>query len=309
LTPPEGDDGVTSWAEQIAVSPPPTPFETLPAALHHAPTGADLPTAIDTVKLEQPIADYLARDDAPIPMTSDREFYHGERHFEWWLSGLQDYLSIKHLIGSHGCPLLPGHRVLELGAASGRVTRHLLAQEPKVEVWASDINSRHVAWMQTFLDPRLNAFQNSVLPHLPIEDGTFDLVSAFSVFTHIDEFETAWILELRRILKSGGMAYLSIHSDHLWRRVPSLPGLLDQLLALRPFVTDFDLSPELFSQPMPQGRVVLRDTRSNVYNTQVFHSIDHVRAVWGRFFEIVEIIPGGHGYQDVVLLRKAVSAL
>jgi SAM-dependent methyltransferase len=173
-----------------------------------------------------------------------------------------------------------------------------------LEVWATDINFRHVAWMQTFLDRRLVAFQNTVLPHLPVPDESFDLVCAFSVFTHIDEFETAWMLELRRILRGGGVAYLSIHSDHLWQRTPSIPRFLNSLLAMNEFVTDYDIRPELFAQPMPHAKVVFRNAQSRIYNTNVFHSLEYVRQVWGRFFEVIDFVPGGHGYQDVVLLQK-----
>jgi SAM-dependent methyltransferase len=275
--------------------------------MQHATSGGEVLTLFDTVHLERPLADYLARDTAPLPVTSDREFYHADRHYDWWLSGLKDYLAIKQLLVRHGSHLGRDSRVFELGAASGRVTRHLLAQEPELEVWATDINFRHVAWMQTFLDPRLNAFQNTVLPHLPLEDRSFDLISAFSVFTHIDEFETAWILELRRLLKAGGFAYLTIHSDHLWGRLLTVPRFLEALLAMREFVTDYDIRTELFAAPMPHPKVVFKDTRSQIYNTNVFHSLNYVRSVWGRFFEVVDFVPAGHGYQDVVLLRKPVA--
>jgi len=37
----------------------------------------------------------------------------------------------------------------------------------------------------------------------------------------------------------------------------------------------------------------------------VFHSLDYIRNAWGRFFDVVDIIPKGHDYQDVVVLRKS----
>ena len=36
----------------------------------------------------------------------------------------------------------------------------------------------------------------------------------------------------------------------------------------------------------------------------VFHSLDYLRGAWGRFFEVVEIVPEGHSYQDLVVLRR-----
>jgi ubiquinone/menaquinone biosynthesis C-methylase UbiE len=46
---------------------------------------------------------------------------------------------------------------------------------------------------------------------LPIEDRTFDLVSAMSVFTEVDEAETSWLLELHRIMKPSGSAIVTVH--------------------------------------------------------------------------------------------------
>ncbi len=38
-----------------------------------------------------------------------------------------------------------------------------------------------------------------------MEDGSFDLIWAVSVFTHLAETWSAWLLELHRVLKPGGI--------------------------------------------------------------------------------------------------------
>jgi SAM-dependent methyltransferase len=50
-----------------------------------------------------------------------------------------------------------------------------------------------------------------MVPHLPFEDRSFDLVYCGSLFTHIDDLAEAWFLELHRILRSGGRLYFSIN--------------------------------------------------------------------------------------------------
>jgi len=54
--------------------------------------------------LEEPLArvaalaeleHWLERDTMPIPATNDREYYYDDRHFEYWLSGLDDCLKIQ----------------------------------------------------------------------------------------------------------------------------------------------------------------------------------------------------------------------
>jgi SAM-dependent methyltransferase len=44
---------------------------------------------------------------------------------------------------------------------------------------------------------------------LPREDGSFDLIYAFSVFTHISDAWSAWLLELHRLLAPGGLLVAS----------------------------------------------------------------------------------------------------
>jgi len=45
---------------------------------------------------------------------------------------------------------------------------------------------------------------------LPFEDSSFDLVYCGSVFTHVSDLADAWFLELRRILRKGGYAYINL---------------------------------------------------------------------------------------------------
>ena len=51
-------------------------------------------------------------------------------------------------------------------------------------------------------------------PICPFEDNYFDLVYGISVFTHISDLADAWFLELLRVLRPGGHAYLTIHDEH-----------------------------------------------------------------------------------------------
>ncbi|MEZ5830645.1 MAG: class I SAM-dependent methyltransferase [Dongiaceae bacterium] len=247
---------------------------------------------------------YLEQDPHALPVTADREGYYGDGHFDWWLSGLNDYLRVKDVLAKNGANLSSGDELFELGCASGRVLRHFACHEPKCAVWGADINLRHVEWVRQFLPQRIRIFQNTILPQLPIADGTMSLVCAFSVFTHIDDMELAWICELRRILKPGGIAYLTIHSEHTWQRLgPGLP-VYDALISQRDKIADYRVSAELFKQPMPEDKMVFCWDASGTYSSNVFHSTNYIRDTWGRFMEIKEIIVGGHSYQDVVVMMR-----
>lgn len=51
-------------------------------------------------------------------------------------------------------------------------------------------------------------------PPLTFESGYFDVVSSFSVFTHLNErLQDLWLLEIARVLKPGGIVILSVHGE------------------------------------------------------------------------------------------------
>lgn len=258
---------------------------------------------VDPALLERDLESYVRRDPYPIPVPEDREGYGEERHFEYWLTGLQDYLKLKATLRRHGVPVEAPFALLDLGCATGRVLRHFLSQEEGLELWGTDIYDNHALWIAQHLPRDVRVFQCSTLPTLPLPDDHFSAVSAFSVFTHIDELESAWLAELRRVLKPGGIAYLTVHSDRTWASMEPGMGVYDDLLRLAPYITDIVVNPELFQGPMPGDKAVFR-WFSTAYHMNVFHSEIHIRRVWGNLFEVLEIVTRGSGYQDVVVLRK-----
>ncbi len=248
------------------------------------------------------IGNYSIKDLSPIPQTKDREHYHGDNHLDYWLSGLSDMLKIQESAGMAGVEL-KGGRYFELGCASGRVIRHVDAQTD-AEVWCCDINNRHTEWVRMFLPSRIKIFHNTTMPYLPLQDSYFDVVAAFSVFTHIDDLETAWLMELRRILRSGGVAYITIQSDSVWEKYKQ-GWIKNNLMPLSKVITDYKIDEQFFKNSLPSEKTVIWwPTDFQCYNSTVFHTSDYIRREWGRLFSSVEIIRDGHTFQDVVVLKK-----
>lgn len=286
-----------NWASAIAKTERSEQMQALPCVSHYA--GAEPWIHFDRVPLEYSLEEYVSRDPWPLPHTADREGYHGDRHYDYWLSGLKDYLSIKYALLGQNSTLSQAAPILDFGCASGRVLRHLLCNDPDVEVWGADIDVRLIDWILRYLGDGPRAFHSTTLPFLPVEDNFFGLLYALSVFTHIDEFELAWLCELRRILRPGGIAYVTVHTDHTWNLLgPN--HMLYYVLIEQP---RFNITPESFRAPMPTERLVFK-WPGQVNNSAIFFSTDYLHRVWGRFLDVVDIIREGSDYQDVVLLRK-----
>ena len=237
---------------------------------------------------------HLAIDEAPLPCPEDREGYYGNDHFAYWASGLYDWLNLrKAACELHQAP----QRYLDIGCASGRVLRHA-ALDPGVTAWGCDISRRHVDWCNAFLPENITIFQNTSIPTLPLESNSFDVVSAYSVFTHIESFETTWLAELRRILRPGGIAWLTIHSDHtLIKMAPDWP--LYGAVATHPDFAAINAEREMHSD-----RMIFRWHNSKSYSSNVFYRRPYIQKVWGRIMKIKRYINEFPQYQDVVILQK-----
>jgi SAM-dependent methyltransferase len=245
--------------------------------------------------LRQPaVVELIQSDEMPIPATEDRENYYDERHIEYWISGLADCRKMESYLPSGRA------RYLDFGGATGRVSRHITRNAER-EVWLCDINANWIAWIDQYFNRPIRAFQNRIQPSLPLEDGYFDLVSAFSVFTHLDQDEMPWLLELRRILRPGGYLYLTVLDENVWNRLkdPAWEWLFRSIARGR---NDAFLA-ERCQKPLEE-RVVLEYSEAEAYNINTFLPRGYLERKWGPLFDEISFFEDNHNYQTVVVLKK-----
>ena len=182
-----------------------------------------------------------------------------------------------------------GKRVLDFGCGAGRTLRHFLDEGARAEFYGCDIDRPSIAWLAEHLSPPLHVFVSGELPSLPQPDGFFDLVYAFSVFTHVTDHWAGWLLELHRVLKPQGLLFATFLGEPHWKEFEQ--GLWD---------------------PDRVGMNVIK--KWNPWDTGgpvVFHSEWWLREHWGRGFEIVSFElrdPGEPNGQGAALFcRRPVS--
>ena len=248
---------------------------------------------------------YLEADGFPIPNSRDREFFFGDKDYEYWVCGLSDYFLLQQVCKDEGVPFNQDLAYADLGAASGRVVRHFIANHRKAkEFWGIDLNRNNIDWMRKYLPKNLNCFQNTSLPHLPLPDASLDMVSAFSVFAHIEDFEQAWLYEIRRILKPGGICVISFYGERLWHELDGDHFIYRWLFDHNNHILNWDIKEELFQSPMPKPRVAFTFDERQPNRPSVFFSDSYIHDSFGRAMEVRKIIPRAHVFQDVVVLRK-----
>ncbi|MEA5557590.1 class I SAM-dependent methyltransferase [Nodularia spumigena] len=179
-----------------------------------------------TITPAQDLETTRARDGLPLPPRSLWRGYADSpaRYLELAENHVRSMLSTLH--GAAIAPA-PGSRVLDFGCAAGPMLRVLHTNRPDLELWGCDIDPLAIDWCRRHLPTTLRLFTNTTAPHLPIPDATFDLIYAGSVFTHILYIADAWLLELARILKPGGILYTTIHDrafiQHTIAHAPDWP--------------------------------------------------------------------------------------
>lgn len=237
----------------------------------------------------------LERDLFPLPSTKAREGYYGDYHLNYWLSGLKDSIELidiyRRKVGGRPASYM------DFGGASGRVARHMALQHEIPDVWISDINREHVNFVLHVFKARLKALQCLSIPHLPFEDSSFDLISAFSVFSHIESFDETWLLELRRILKPGGLLIVTANVDTFQDIKLGWP-------VYKALVNHPKFDEKLLGKPLQCPRIVVRWNEQGSYSSVVFMRSDYVLERWAPMFGNVEIVPYVTQFQTGVIFQK-----
>jgi SAM-dependent methyltransferase len=115
------------------------------------------------------------------------------------------YRLLRDLAAEHGRPVSACEAVLDFGCGWGRIIRFFQKDLAASRLWGVDANPEMVALCRRH--HRWSHFE-AVEPAGPtgFGDGTFDLVFAFSVFSHFSEaMHARWLVEIRRILRPGGV--------------------------------------------------------------------------------------------------------
>lgn len=222
----------------------------------------------------------------------------GDDRESFYRSGKQSVVDIEHVLSLIGRDMASYENILDFGCGCGRIMLWLEKVAASANLHGVDIDKRAVEYSQrTF--PYASFKVNQPLPPLDYPDGYFDLVYNHSVFTHIDEeYQDAWLAELRRVTKPGGHLVLSVHGEEALR--------LYELHAKIPAGELSDVRRDLIEH----GICFVKEDSwvggpfPDFYHS-TFHAPWYVFEHWGKVFDVRALLPRGSlGFQDFVLLER-----
>ena len=115
------------------------------------------------------------------------------------------YSEIKRYTGKLGVKLGRDSRILDFGSGWGRIIRFFLKDVAAENLYGIDVDSEMTdLCINTVRHGNYSAIKP--LPPLEFSEGCFDIVYAYSVFSHLAEpVQIKWVEEFSRILKPGGI--------------------------------------------------------------------------------------------------------
>jgi len=207
-------------------------------------------------------------------------------------SSREQFVSVGRMTATLVRQLFEAHRAadsrygtwLDFGCGSGRIARHLLADDSVGSLVGLDVDRDAVDWCGRNLPGRFLVIAPE--PPTPVETGSIDVVCCISVFTHLDEQpQLAWLEEVARMLRPGGRFIVSTHPPSVTYNRPDLTEADHRRLAEHGF---------LFAR----GTGAFNDDSA-------FHTEEYLRRTWTVSFDLLELRGGALGsVQDLAIWRR-----
>lgn len=164
-------------------------------------------------------------DSYPLPPADLVNLVIGTKQVAWYqLGGVFAHESIVSFLGRNGVHVNSLRSIYDFGCGCGRLTRYWVSLKDHCEIWGTDYNPDLVNWCDQNLSETAKFKINKATPPLDFEDSKFELVYAYSVFTHTRrDQQMDWLKELARITATNGYVFITTQGPAC-SRPPGLPA-------------------------------------------------------------------------------------
>lgn len=186
--------------------------------------------------------------------------------------------------------------ILDFGCGVGRVVLPFQYKYHRPN-HACDLKKAYIDYLQEVC-PQCNSIRVGASPPLPYPNRSFDVFYAISVWTHMSwKNGKAWLEEVRRLLRPGGIAIISTSSYGVLNAHRKSPKV-GHLWAER---TDADLKRE--------GHIFVAQNYPGIETPygEIVYDPDWLKAEWSKIIPVVDqgirVVGGQGGRQDINVLQ------
>src|SRR5262245_55063659 len=231
-------------------------------------------------------------DFRPIPPATNRMRVGSRGIGRFMQAGRNCYRPLQAAIGSYFRSTDGRPRVLDFGCGVARTLRYFRQED--FELHACDVDVSAIDYVHAAF-PGVSAYPSSYEPPLRYASDHLDIVYAISVWTHLAPGkQIPWLLEMKRILRPGGLALLTTFGPYAYRRGTHQRHITfsyDDLVR-----TGFQYS-EYTEETRSPGA-------GPSYGVAA-HTPGYIRPEWSKYFRVLDVQEGViDDLLDLVVLQK-----
>ncbi|MBK5571639.1 class I SAM-dependent methyltransferase [Ensifer sp. SSB1] len=230
---------------------------------------------------------------------------HRMQRGQWYIGDLYSADMVGSSLANLGISFAPRANYLDFGCSSGSLIRALKAFSPESVFHGVDPIVSSIEWAQRHI-PGSHFSVSDTVPPLKHEAGSFQGVTAISIWSHLGENEAlAWFDEMHRVIEDGGWLFFTTHGDSAisyFNRDPA--HSTRRILALLEGLINNDyVFEEVYLGKSPEG------LSATGYGNAYFRR-SWVERNLSKKWEIVHFgAAENQGNQDVYVLKKLPSTL
>lgn len=211
--------------------------------------------------------------------------------------GFRFHRVIRKYCKDTGIPFNENTRILDFGCGWGRMARLFFNTVASENIWGVDVDPDII----DFCSQNMHHGNYKAIPSLPpmdFEDNSFDVIFAYSVFSHLAEHAAmGWIKEFSRILKPGGIAVLTTQGRDFLDFCESKQGavhekpwhntLAETFIPIDKAKADYDSGKFLFQSHAKFDNNVIRNSS---YYGEALIPLEYIKREYTPYLNLVEFV-------------------
>lgn len=222
------------------------------------------------------------------------------------------YKDVSEALERAVCPIMADWQILDFGSCWGRISRFFMRDVPLKNIHGIDVEETFVETCKVLFGSQ-NFTVCGKLPPCELENSSINLITAYSVFSHLSEAAfLAWLSEFHRILAKDGVVAFTTRNQVFFDYCNQLRSERDKLSGYQKALADMMPDIHDFRNRYGNGEFIFA-TGSGVsgggamdesFYGEAFIPKPYIERALGNLFEIFEFKPVGDGYDQALFVLK-----